>query len=124
MCISLISVSNSENAMQALNMVILCLEPSLKGGTACEPTTQRVDKFLYKYGVLKLNQMTNTWLICNRQWNQGRKTLPRKKSFGLESLLPNSTSPSKKKLTAMLLKMSIAQCSRCIKIWHDCRNMM
>lgn len=44
MCISLISVFNSENAMQALNMVTVWLEPSLKDSAACVPTTPRMDK--------------------------------------------------------------------------------
>lgn len=42
MCISLISVFNGENAMQALNMVIFWLEPSLKDSAACVPTTPRI----------------------------------------------------------------------------------
>lgn len=44
MCISLISVFNSENAMQGFNMVIVWLEPSLKDSAACVPTTPRMDK--------------------------------------------------------------------------------
>lgn len=79
MCISLISVFNSENAMQALNMVIFWLEPSLKDSAACVPTTPRTDKFPENYGLLKLNQRTNTWLIYTRQWNQGKNTPPQER---------------------------------------------